>query len=79
MTDEDENIFLMAAPIKALADYVYVHRKDWIGLKPVTESLRVEAEEFESVALGDIELLIDNYASRRVKKFINGLKKDLKL
>jgi len=79
MTDEDENIFLMAAPIKALADYVYVHKKDWIGLKPVTESLRVEPEEFESVALRDIELLIDNYASRRVKEFIKGLKRDLKL
>jgi hypothetical protein len=64
---------------KALADYVYVHKKDWIGLKPVTESLRIEPEEFESVTLGDIELLIDNYTNRRVQKFIKGLKKDLKL
>jgi len=79
LTDEDENIFLMATPIKALADYVYVHKKDWVGLKPVTESLRIESEEFESVTLGDIELLIDNYTSRRVQKFIDGLKKDLKL
>jgi len=79
MTDEDENIFLMATPIKALADYVYVHKKDWSGLKPATESLRIEPEEFESVTLGDIELLIDNYTSRRVQKFIKGLKKDLKL
>jgi predicted transcriptional regulator of viral defense system len=79
LTDEDGNIFLMAAPIKALMDYVYVHKKDWAGLKPVTESLRVEQEEFAAVTLDEIDLLIDNYASRRVQKFIKGLKKDLKL
>ena len=79
LTDEDENIFLMARPVKALADYVYVHKKNWTDLKPVTESLRIEPEEFESVTLDDIELLIDNYRSRRVQKFIRGLKKDLKL
>jgi predicted transcriptional regulator of viral defense system len=79
LADEDRNIFLMATPIKALADYVYVHKKDWVDLEPVTESLRVELEEFESVASDDMELLIDNYASRRVRKFIKGLKKDLKL
>jgi len=79
LTDEDKNIFLMATPVKALADYVYFHKKDWTGLKPVTESLRVEPEEFGSLISDDIELLIDNYKSSRVQKFIKGLKKDLKL
>ena len=79
LTDEEENVFLMASPIKALADYVYVHKKDWTSLKPVEESLRVDLEEFESVTWNDIELLIDNYTSRRVQKFIQGLKRDLKL
>jgi len=79
LTDEEENVFLMATPIKALADYVYVHKKDWTGLKPVTESLRVEPEEFEKITTDDIERLIDNYTNRRVHKFIKGLKKDLKL
>jgi predicted transcriptional regulator of viral defense system len=79
LTDEGECAFFMATPIKALADYVYAHKKDWSGLEPVTESLRVEPEELESVTLSDIELLIDNYTSRRVQKFIKGLKKDLRL
>ena len=79
LADEDGNTFLLATPIKALADYVYVHKKDWSGMKPVTESLRVELDEFESITSEDLESLAENYASRRVRKFIKGLRKDLKL
>ena len=78
-TDETGDIFLLANPLKALTDYVYVNKKDWSGLKPVVESLRIEPEEFESVTSEAIDMLIDNYVSRRVRKFINGLIKDLKL
>jgi predicted transcriptional regulator of viral defense system len=79
LIDETGNIFLMASPTKALADYVYVHKKDWAGLKPVNESLRIEPDEFKSVTFDDLELLIENYTSRRVQKFIKGLQKDLAL
>lgn len=79
LTDETGNIFLIANPVKALADYVYIHKKNWSGLKPVSESLRIEPDEFKSVTTDDLELLIENYISRRVKKFIKGLKKDLAL
>jgi predicted transcriptional regulator of viral defense system len=79
LTDEAGNIFLMASPTKALTDYVYVHKKNLSGLKPVTESLRIEPDEFKSVTSEDLELLIENYTSRRVQKFIKGLKKDLAL
>ena len=79
LADEAGNIFLMASPMKALADYVYVHKKDWTDLKPAAESLRIELEEFESVTSGDLDSLIENYTSRRVQKFIKGLRKDLKL
>jgi len=79
LTDEADNIFLMASPMKALADYVYVNKKDWAELQPVAESLRIEREEFESVTSEDINALIENYTSRRVRKFLKGLRKDLKL
>jgi len=32
-TNENGNVFLIAEPIKALADYVYIHRRDWAGLE----------------------------------------------
>jgi predicted transcriptional regulator of viral defense system len=79
LADEAGNVFLMASPMKALADYVYVNKKDWFGLKPVTESLRIESEEFEAITSDDLDILIENYASRRVWKFLKGLRKDLNL
>jgi predicted transcriptional regulator of viral defense system len=77
--DEAGNVFMMASPMKALVDYVYVHKKDWSGLKPVTESLRIEPDEFKSLTSDDLELLIENYTGRWVQKFIKRLKKDLAL
>ncbi len=78
ITDDDDNSFLMATPLKALADYVYVNKKDWAGAKPVTESMRIDREELGSITDGEIQLLISNYNSRRVKKFLKGLERDLK-
>jgi predicted transcriptional regulator of viral defense system len=79
LTDDAGDVFLMASPMKALADYIYVYRKDWAGIKPAAKSLRVEPEEFESVILDDLDALIENYTSRRVQKFLKGVKKELKL
>lgn len=79
LADEAGNIFFMAKPMKALSDYVYVHKKKWMGLKPVVESLRVEKEEFASITATELNFLTENYLSRRVQKFIKGFKKDLNL
>lgn len=79
LTDDAGHVFLMAEPVKALADYVYVHKKQWSGLKPAAESLRIEPEEFESAASEQFDILIENYTSRRVQTFLKGLRKDLKL
>ncbi len=77
--DESGNVFLMASPLKALADYVYVRKKDWTGIKPVLDSLRVEADELERVTRESIEDLISNYSNSRLKRFLEGLGKDLNL
>jgi hypothetical protein len=77
LTDEAGDAFLMAQPIKALADYVYVHKKDWTGLTPAAEDLRIEPDEFESVAVSEIDELIENYISRRVVRFLKGVRKEL--
>ncbi|HBG26199.1 MAG: hypothetical protein A2Y10_03960 [Planctomycetes bacterium GWF2_41_51] len=80
LTDESSgDVFLMAGPIKALADYVYVYKKDWASLKPAIESLRIEQEELESVTSDDFDILFEDYPIRRVQKFLNGARKDLKI
>ena len=77
--DDNGSVFLIASPLKALADYVYIHKCDWAGVDPVVESLRVEIEELELLTSGQFDVLSENYNSRRVQHFCKGLRKDLKL
>jgi hypothetical protein len=69
---------LLAAPLKALADYVYVHACDWRSAEPVMGSLRVDETCLEGVSAEAFEELKGVYASGRVNRFLAGLRKDLK-
>jgi hypothetical protein len=76
----DEGSFLMARPWRAIADYVYAYKKDWKGLHPLVENLRVDEEHFQSVdrrELGELEEIAESFRSRRVHKFIKGVLKEL--
>jgi hypothetical protein len=77
LVDEAGDVFFMASPIKALADYVHVHRKDWTGLQPALEDLRIEPEETGAVTVAEIDLLLGNYSSTRVTRFLGGVRKEL--
>jgi len=71
--------FFMATPLKALADYVYVHRCNWRGLAPVRQSLRVEEEELATLTGASFEALADVYRSGRVLGFLDAVRKELQL
>jgi len=68
----------VASPLKALADYVYVHHCDWAGLTPVLESLRVEQAELDALTGESFDDLSGVYRSGRVCRFLNGVRKELK-
>lgn len=70
--------FLLASPLKALADYVYVHKREWDSARPVMESLRVDESLLAGIEAETFDRLLANYASRRVRRFLAGLRKDLK-
>lgn len=70
--------FLLASPLKALADYVYVHKRDWTSASPLTESLRVDEDLLVNVEAESFDHLVNNYSSLRVRRFLGGLRKDLK-
>jgi hypothetical protein len=74
---EDGGSFLLASPLKALADYVYAHRCDWNSARPVIESLRVDESSLAGVDLPSFDRLLANYTARRVRRFLEGLRKDL--
>ena len=69
--------FLIASPLKALADYVYVHKCNWVSARPVVESLRVDESLLTSVPPEEFERLLANYSSGRLRRFLDGLRKDL--
>ncbi len=68
--------FLLASPLKALCDYVYAHKLDWDSSRPVVGSLRVE-EELATVQDDEFDRLLANYSSRRICRFLTGLRKDV--
>lgn len=70
-------VFFVARPFKALVDYVYTRKKNWVGLEPLIESLRIELEDLQEVSLEELDRLKQNYKSRRIKRFIEGVKKEL--
>lgn len=68
--------FLLASPLKALADYVYVRKLDWRSARPVVESLRVDESALAGIETGAIDELVANCPSLRVRRFLKGLRKD---
>lgn len=78
-TDADGGSFLIADPLKALADYVYNHRCDWTGIDPLIGSLRIDEEELHTLTPEAFERIDGTHRSSRVHRFLSGVRKDLKL
>ena len=79
ISGKGDDSFFVAKPLKALSDYVYVHRCDWVGAEPLLESLRAGEEELASLTGELFDELVPVYKSARVRRFLIGLKKDLKV
>jgi len=75
--NETGQSWMLASALKSLADYVYLHKLDWVSKYPLIESLRIEKEQLLELTAGDFESLENNYSSRRVIRFLAGLKKEL--
>lgn len=71
--------YLMARPLKALADYVYAHHCDWQSADPLRGSLRIEDDALLGLSAADFDEVQGQYRSGRVRRFLDGLRADLKL
>jgi len=71
------NICFMAHPGKALADYVYIYKKNWRNPAPAVKSLRIDQEQLNRLTRQACDELSDCYASVRVRTFLAGVKKEL--
>lgn len=79
LSPEGHGSFFLASPLKALADYVYVHSCDWNSVDSIVANLRVEETELKTLTVEEFDRLEPVYKSDRVCRFLQGLRKDLKL
>ena len=77
ITNDAGMTWLIASPLKALADYVYCRRLDWTSVDPLIKSLRIEDNQLAELLQSDFDELDGNYASIRVRRFLAGLRKEL--
>jgi hypothetical protein len=68
-----------AKPLKALADYVYVNNYDWNSIKPLRQSLRIDDDNLMSLAAKDFDELQGNYEADRAKRFLDGIRRELRV
>ena len=71
-------VFFVAAQWKALADYVSANKKNWQGIQPLVQDLRIEEKYLKQADPHLLEELKERSNSLRVKKFIEGVEKALK-
>lgn len=76
--EDESGSTLMARPWKAIADYIYVYKKDWLGLKPLQESLRIEDEQLQGIDLEEIQEIQKSFRSRRVIRFLESIGKEMR-
>lgn len=70
--------FLLASPLRALADYVYVRKIDWQGIDYLITSLRIDVEQLMKITANDFIEINKVYRSKRVLQFLDSLKQELK-
>jgi len=63
----------MASPVKALAEYLYIHRLNWETIEEPIESLRIDKEKLTSIQSTEIRAAIENYRNGRIKRFLEAL------
>jgi hypothetical protein len=77
MNNNEGQSWLIASPLKALADYIYYHKLDWTSKDPLLKSLRIEEDQLLELINDDFDELEKNYSSMRVLRFLSGLKKEV--
>jgi hypothetical protein len=70
--------FLLASPLRALADYVYVRKIDWRSIDYLTNSLRIDIEQLMKIEADDFIEMKKVYRSNRVLHFLDSIEQELK-
>lgn len=70
---EQQSVYFIANPWKALCDFVYCYNMKWEGLSPAVESLRLDLDEMPGLENELGKQLIKYYSNGRVTVFLEGI------
>lgn len=72
-------VALIAEPMRALLDLVYLRKLPWQGLGYLLDGLRIDEQAIRAVPSLNISILLDAYKGKREQVFIKELLKSLEL
>lgn len=72
-------VALIAEPLRALFDLVYLRKLQWQGFDYLINGLRIDEQKLRAVTSLDITKLLDVYSGKREREFIDGLQRSLRL
>jgi predicted nucleotidyltransferase component of viral defense system len=73
----NERAFLVAKPLRALADYIYDRKIEWTGIDFLLEGLRIEEEPLQTIKLNDFKEVLPVFRAKRVRSFLQQLQKEI--
>jgi len=74
-----QQVALIAKPLRALLDLVYLRKLPWQGLDFLLSGLRIEEQALNAVTELDITPLLDVYKGKREREYIDELQRSLGL
>ena len=73
----EQQVMLIAKPVRALMDLICLRKMEWQGLDWLTEGMRIDFEHLRTISNSDIRILKFVYKQRLVQKFLNDLFREL--
>lgn len=75
---EGKQAFFMASPLRAICDHIHTKQLEWTGVEPLIYDMRIDESDLSSITKEQIDELMV-YPSKRVQKFLEGLRAGLRL
>ena len=72
-------VALIAEPLRALLDLVYLRKLEWQGLEFLTSGMRIDEQQLRTVTWLDFTRLSDVYKGKREQAFLEELQRSLGL
>ncbi len=74
----DRQFIYIATPLRALVDYVYLHKIKNANMPFLTDSLRIEPQQLSTIKKNEIQLFFSLYRSDYVRTFLKNLLQEIK-